>query len=103
MRRQPAPKTSILESLPCVTVSIQDGFVRLLSGALRPRRLDTEMPTLTRSTIETADLLSLAVHEFRTPVTVVAGYLRMLAARQARAARRASARADPRGRNRARG
>jgi signal transduction histidine kinase len=41
------------------------------------------MPTLTRSTTETADLLSLAVHEFRTPVTVVAGYLRMLAKEQA--------------------
>jgi signal transduction histidine kinase len=31
---------------------------------------------------DTADLLSLAVHEFRTPVTVVAGYLRMLAREQ---------------------
>jgi signal transduction histidine kinase len=31
---------------------------------------------------ETADLLALAVHEFRTPVTVVAGYLRMLAREQ---------------------
>lgn len=41
------------------------------------------MPTLTRSPTETADLLSLAVHEFRTPVTVVAGYLRMLAKAQA--------------------
>lgn len=41
------------------------------------------MPTLTRSTMETAELLSLAVHEFRTPVTVVAGYLRMLAKEQA--------------------
>ena len=41
------------------------------------------MPTLTRSTNETANLLSLAVHEFRTPVTVVAGYLRMLAKEQA--------------------
>jgi signal transduction histidine kinase len=29
-----------------------------------------------------ADLLALAVHEFRTPVTVVAGYLRMLAREQ---------------------
>jgi signal transduction histidine kinase len=41
------------------------------------------MPTLTRSNTETADLLSLAVHEFRTPVTVVAGYLRMLVREQA--------------------
>ena len=31
---------------------------------------------------DTADLLALAVHEFRTPVTVVAGYLRMLAREQ---------------------
>jgi signal transduction histidine kinase len=31
---------------------------------------------------EQAELLALAVHEFRTPVTVVAGYLRMLAREQ---------------------
>jgi signal transduction histidine kinase len=31
---------------------------------------------------EQAELLSLAVHEFRTPVTVVAGYLRMLSREQ---------------------
>jgi signal transduction histidine kinase len=36
----------------------------------------------TRTPTDTADLLSLAVHEFRTPVTVVAGYLRMLAREQ---------------------
>jgi signal transduction histidine kinase len=33
-------------------------------------------------TTDQAELLSLAVHEFRTPVTVVAGYLRMLSREQ---------------------
>jgi signal transduction histidine kinase len=32
--------------------------------------------------VEQAELLALAVHEFRTPVTVVSGYLRMLAREQ---------------------
>ena len=35
-----------------------------------------------RTPSEQAELLSLAVHEFRTPVTVVAGYLRMLSREQ---------------------
>jgi signal transduction histidine kinase len=35
-----------------------------------------------RAPSEQAELLSLAVHEFRTPVTVVAGYLRMLSREQ---------------------
>jgi signal transduction histidine kinase len=38
---------------------------------------DSQSPTS-----EQAELLALAVHEFRTPVTVVAGYLRMLAREQ---------------------
>jgi signal transduction histidine kinase len=40
------------------------------------------MTLMTTPRFDTADLLALAVHEFRTPVTVVAGYLRMLAREQ---------------------
>jgi signal transduction histidine kinase len=40
------------------------------------------MTLMTTPSADTADLLALAVHEFRTPVTVVAGYLRMLAREQ---------------------
>ena len=40
------------------------------------------MTLMTTPRPDTAELLALAVHEFRTPVTVVAGYLRMLAREQ---------------------
>src|SRR5512137_2689499 len=40
------------------------------------------MTLMTSYRPDTAELLALAVHEFRTPVTVVAGYLRMLAREQ---------------------
>lgn len=40
------------------------------------------MTLMTTLRPDTAELLALAVHEFRTPVTVVGGYLRMLAREQ---------------------
>src|SRR5688500_5107848 len=61
---------------PCVTAALQSATVCPKREQIENVRMTAEQNVLPRA-------LSLAVHELRTPVTVVAGYLRMLLREQA--------------------